>query len=295
MEKAKFEKIPQRPGVSWRYLRTKNCSGVCDWHYHQEFELVLHRHIQGNGFAGHYQGELEHNTLWLISPDTPHSFECRSLSEETLPERHSVWFKREWIANMIFNCLELRKLDAVLKRAQKGICLSKESGERIYQLLIKLKVDSHIECLSTLILILGIVAEDKSATTLLSFKRQHSDEREPTNNKYDRAKIEKLSFLIEKNYHEPITLADLAKSLCTSESSIHRIFEAHFHESFSQHLKKVRLNHAAELLTHSDLPIHLIAEKVGYHNQANFNRLFKRYKHVTPRQYRKEFGQSAEV
>jgi len=33
----------------------------------------------------------------------------------------------------------------------------------------------------------------------------------------------------------------------------------------------------------------LIAEQVGYRNQANFNRQFKAYKQLTPRAYRNEF------
>ncbi|WP_139137173.1 AraC family transcriptional regulator [Vibrio splendidus] len=289
MSKAKFEKVPQRQGLSWRYLKTQDSAGFYDWHYHQEFELVLHRHAQGVGFAGHYQGKIVHNALWLIAPGTPHAFDCKSSSTEFPPERHSIWIKRDWIANIIFNCFELRKLDTVLKRAQKGIMLSKLSGERVFLLINELTNNTHINQLAILIQILGVIAEDKAATNLLSFSTQNLTDANSPNIASDRSKVENLSHYIENNYHLPITLADLSLQLSTSESSIHRIFEAHFHESFSQHLKKLRLNHAAELLTHSDLAINLIAEKVGYHNQANFNRLFKRYKLVTPSQYRKQF------
>jgi AraC-like DNA-binding protein len=36
----------------------------------------------------------------------------------------------------------------------------------------------------------------------------------------------------------------------------------------------------------TNLPVSLIIEKVGFDNQANFNRQFKAYKRVTPKVYR---------
>ncbi|GEA52150.1 AraC family transcriptional regulator [Vibrio inusitatus NBRC 102082] len=289
VDRVKLEKVPQRQGASWRCLATWNCEGLCERHYHHEYELVLHRNTAGKGSIGHYEGVVEHNSLWLIAPNTPHAFNCQSDSKDKPAQRISVWFKREWLANMMFNCIELRKLEALLKRAQKGICLSKETAERVYRVVSKLDNITHIEQLASLITLLGIISEDKQATTLLSFARDSASDHK-ANKIHTAEKIEKLSHFIDSNYHKPITLGDLAKHLCTSESSIHRMFEAHFRESFSQYLKKFRLNHAAELLVQTKQPIQLIAENVGYHNQANFNRLFKQYKQMTPRQYRVQFG-----
>jgi transcriptional regulator GlxA family with amidase domain len=64
------------------------------------------------------------------------------------------------------------------------------------------------------------------------------------------------------------------------------MFKRHYTESFSQHLKKIRLNVACDLLMTTNLPVSLIIEKVGFDNQANFNRQFKAYKRVTPKVYR---------
>ncbi|EJD6501284.1 helix-turn-helix domain-containing protein [Providencia rettgeri] len=40
------------------------------------------------------------------------------------------------------------------------------------------------------------------------------------------------------------------------------------------------------VLTHTDVPVNVIRDKVGYTNQANFNRQFKAYKRVSPSEYR---------
>ncbi|WP_332308852.1 helix-turn-helix transcriptional regulator [Enterovibrio coralii] len=83
-----------------------------------------------------------------------------------------------------------------------------------------------------------------------------------------------------------MTLADLGRLFHASGSSIQRLFTDHFGESFSSYLKKLRLGHACSELQMTTKPIALIAENVGYRNLSNFNRQFKQYKQLTPREYR---------
>ncbi|MGF1753979.1 AraC family transcriptional regulator [Vibrio makurazakiensis] len=291
MTTARLEKVPQRLGSSWRYLKESNCNGEADWHYHHEFELVLHRHYSGKGYLGHYQGQVEHNTLWLIAPNTPHAFEVEHVCEGEQAQRHSIWFKKDWIANMMFSCIELRKLEDLLKKAEKGLAFNVDTGEELFELIQHMfggqfQHQSSILHLADLLKAFSILVMDKSSHTLQSYARQTGD----ANNRVEVERIDRLTQYIESNYHLPLTLAELAQEMCISESSIHRLFESHFSESFSQYLKKLRLNHASDLLTNTSLPINIVAEKVGYRNQANFNRLFKDYKRQTPSQYRKKFS-----
>ncbi len=281
--KATIEKVPQRLGTSWRYKKIIEPDKPCDWHFHQEFELVLHRHFKGQAFLGHYQGEIEHNHLLLIAPGIPHIFDSEGNSGDHC-ETHIFWFKRRWIENMMFNCVELRKLNVLLKRAQKGLLFSSETAEKVFVLADKMLTTSAVGQLAILLQVLDTLCNDKTCNSLLSFSPAPKNELD----KAEKEKIEKICFYIEENFHKPIKLSCLAEFMHSSESTIHRTFEQHFSESFGTYLKKLRLNHAAELLTSSNLAISLIAEKVGYRNQANFNRQFKLYKKLTPRAYRSE-------
>ncbi|MGU3843724.1 helix-turn-helix domain-containing protein, partial [Vibrio diabolicus] len=56
-------------------------------------------------------------------------------------------------------------------------------------------------------------------------------------------------------------------------------------------LMKLRINHAADLLQSTPLPSGIVFERVGYRNQALFNRHFKTYKGLTPREYRQQYQQ----
>lgn len=52
---------------------------------------------------------------------------------------------------------------------------------------------------------------------------------------------------------------------------------------------KKRIDIAKDLLEHTNLPVHVISEKVGYENYSYFTKLFKKVTNFTPMDYRKLF------
>ncbi len=283
--KIPIQKVPQRVGWSWRYKFLKESCKPENWHSHQEFELVLHRNFQGTSRVAHFEGEIEHNELLLIGPGIPHSFESIGTDEKNPCETHIVWFREEWISKLMYSCIELRQLGPIIKNASKGIKFSAQTGEKVYQHLNKLSELSPIGELGVLIQVLGELCNDTSHSTLLSYLSEN-EKKKPDHNY---SKIEQVCEYIDNHYSSDITLKSLADSMFVSENTIHRWFMQHFNESYTSYLMKLRLNHAAQLLTSSTLPISLISEKVGYTNRSNFNRLFKKYKNLSPSQYRKRF------
>lgn len=282
--KANLERVPIRLGSSWRYKKIDGVEKSYHWHFHHEYELVLFRQNNAQGMIGHFEGEIERNTLWLIPPKMPHAIELLDEKNESQCESHIIWLPKDWVENMIFSCIELRRVGELLKRSSNGLCFSKSTAEDVYQLIGKLFKGSNFDDLGYLMQILGCLCSDKETKQLQLFSKQEAMDKE------GKEKVDLVCQYIDDNYQNAITLLNVANHLCTSESTVHRLFQSHFGESFSQYLKKFRLNHAAHLLTHSSLPIRIIAEQVGYRNQTNFNRLFKDYKQLTPNQYRKKLG-----
>ena len=279
--KATMQKVPQRQGWSWRYKKLLDDKKTIEWHAHQEYELVLHRHFQGNALIGHNQEQVIHNDLTLIGPDTPHAVESVSVDLNQQCETHMFWFKREWISNMMYSCVELRRLSSILQLAENGVHFSSKTAEKIYSHLENFEQLCSIGQLAVLIQVFAELCADKSVLTL--------QERSATAHKFTRGnsdKIDKVCQYISLHFQGEITLSALANTMHVSENTIHRWFTQCFSESFSEYLKKVRLNHAAELLVSTSLPINLVAEKSGYRNRSNFNRQFKQYKKLPPTQYR---------
>ncbi|WP_318494561.1 AraC family transcriptional regulator [Photobacterium leiognathi] len=291
--KAILEKVPQRIGCSWRLKKIREHKKAFTWHYHnKEFELLIHRNFRSHCHIGHFQGQLSENSMILMAPNVPHAIDAIPDNNIDNYETFVLWFKQDWIANMMFSCQELRKIESLLKRAEKGLLFSHQTAEYVAEIIESVDESDFdpINLLAKFILIVEVLCQDKESKTLLSYNRDQKG-----NDQTNREKIERLCAFIDQNYHQPLTLEDAANCICTSESSIHRLFEQHFNESFTQYLKKLRLNHAAENLVSTADPISHIAEQVGYRNQANFNRQFKQYKGMTPREYRQHYKLDAKV
>jgi two-component system response regulator YesN len=94
---------------------------------------------------------------------------------------------------------------------------------------------------------------------------------------------------IDRNYQENITRNDLAKIVYLSPDYIARLFKKETGMSLVNYITKKRIDIAKDLLEHTNLPVHVISEKVGYENYSYFTKLFKKVTNFTPMDYRKLF------
>ena len=95
---------------------------------------------------------------------------------------------------------------------------------------------------------------------------------------------------VERNYQQNISVDDLATHCNLNRNYFARLFKQELHITPSQFIQNYRLNLACELLTSTKLPIHTVAEKVGYANQFNFSAAFKKAKHLSPFEWRKRYS-----
>ena len=91
-----------------------------------------------------------------------------------------------------------------------------------------------------------------------------------------------------EHYNEKIDIQNLFLKTGYSYSHIRRLFKEHFHVSAKQYLTQIRLEHAKDLITNSDLPLREIALKCGFENQSVLNAAFKKEYLKTPLEYRLE-------
>ncbi|PMO72116.1 helix-turn-helix transcriptional regulator [Vibrio splendidus] len=279
--KGYLEKVPQRVGMSWRYKKIVENSKSYGWHRHEEYEIAIHRHFAGHSFIGHHQSDVFHNHMILVGPDLPHAiYSEESADDQRVCETHVVWFRKDWIEPLIDSCRELEPLRALLEDSKKGLQFSPATAEKATELLDRVMEKPPHQQLLTLFSLFSVLLDDEEVVQLINpiFKAGEDDEISD--------KLDKVEAFLMNHFIQDISVNDLASHLYISESSVRRLFQKHYKESFSQRLKKIRLNVACDLLINTSLPVSLILEKVGYDNQANFNRQFKSYKQVTPTQYR---------
>ena len=92
---------------------------------------------------------------------------------------------------------------------------------------------------------------------------------------------------IESNFKNDISLADVAESIGYDYSYFSKTFSSLFATSFSDYVNIYRFNHAAMLLTESNIPICQVAKESGFKSVRSFNNVFKKMAQISPSDFRK--------
>ncbi len=93
---------------------------------------------------------------------------------------------------------------------------------------------------------------------------------------------------IDKYYTRNISLNNMA-SLCNiSTSYFSKLFRRTIGDNFSNHINRIRINKARELLETTDIPITNIALDLGFEDSGYFIKVFKKFQGVTPSKFRND-------
>jgi AraC family transcriptional activator of pyochelin receptor len=92
--------------------------------------------------------------------------------------------------------------------------------------------------------------------------------------------------LIDNQWHQQLSLAQIARSSGLNRSKLSRGFRELYGCSVMEALAERRLGEARRQLIATDLPIGLIGYRSGYQNNASFSRAFGRRFGVPPSDFR---------
>ncbi|WP_087026321.1 helix-turn-helix domain-containing protein [Thaumasiovibrio subtropicus] len=90
-------------------------------------------------------------------------------------------------------------------------------------------------------------------------------------------RIEPVLAHIMADVSAPFSIDNLAKLACLSPTQFKKRFKSHTGSTPIQYITSHRMEKARALLMHSDLPVALIAEQVGYQDPSAFSRRFLKH------------------
>ncbi len=96
-----------------------------------------------------------------------------------------------------------------------------------------------------------------------------------------------LEEIMRTHYRSPLSLSDYARLCARSLSSFRRDFQAAFHSTPAEWLKKERLACSRLLLETTDKTVQEVIDESGFTNRSHFTRLFKSTYGLTPLQFRR--------
>lgn len=89
-----------------------------------------------------------------------------------------------------------------------------------------------------------------------------------------------------ENFKEEISLEQIANIADLSPTSFCRYFKNITKKTFVEVLIEFRLQYACQLLHKTDLTIQQVAFESGFGDVPYFNKLFRKHKHLTPKEWR---------
>lgn len=94
---------------------------------------------------------------------------------------------------------------------------------------------------------------------------------------------------IDSHTGEKISLKDVAYEFNYSREYLSRYFKQEMGVTMQEYINRAKIDSAKTLLRSTDLSTATISQRLGFEDTKYFFRLFKKYEHVTPREYRQEF------
>lgn len=99
--------------------------------------------------------------------------------------------------------------------------------------------------------------------------------------------VTELIRYVEADYKRKLTLQEFCERQHYSLSYVSRRFKQETGMTFRAYLQKVRMEKCCELLSGSDMTISEAAAAVGYEDMQFFHEIFRKYLHMTPKEYQR--------
>src|SRR5699024_6555546 len=105
----------------------------------------------------------------------------------------------------------------------------------------------------------------------------------------DSRRVQKVQEYINAHYQEEIRLNQLADMVGMTPVSFSRFFRLRTGKTLSDYIIDIRLGFATRMLVDSTRTIAEVCYDCGFNNLSNFNRMFKRKKGCSPKEFRENY------
>lgn len=254
-------------------------------HRHTEFEINFVENCAGaRRIVGDSVEEVGDFDLCIVGHGVEHGWEQYDCHSGYIREI-TIQFPVDIFGNEMLRRTQMQSVKTLLDNAAKGVVFPMSSIMKVYHLIEELlNAPSSFYQMMKLIEILHVMAIDPKGRLLSS-----SSEAGLVNQSVSNARLKKTQEYIAANFRNEIRLNDLAKMAGMSPSSFSRFFKLRTGRSISDYIIGIRLDVASRDLVSTRTPIADICFSSGFNNVSNFNRIFKKNKGCTPKEFREVY------
>lgn len=257
-------------------------------HYHDEFELNFIINAKGAKRIVGDSIEVIDDLEMVLLTNLYHSWFTHQCKSEDIREITIQWHKD--LFDEKFLCRnQLNFIRSMFERAHRGISFSQETIGAVAPRLLALNEKSGFDSVLELMSILHDLSSSRNMRTLSN--ASFSSEAFTSNSR----RIEKAFQFMNHNFDRSVSLNEVARLVNMTEVSFSRFIKKRTGNTFIDTLNEIRLGHASKKLIDTTHSISEISYNCGFNNISNFNRIFKKKKGCTPKEFRESFTKGTKV
>src|ERR1044072_2770978 len=254
-------------------------------HYHEEFELNFIQNAKNarRGIGDHIE-DIDEMELVLVGSNLQHAWFTHNCKNKEIREI-TVQFHKDLFDDRLLRRNQLSFIRTMLEKSLRGILFSKETTPLLAPRIIELNQKQGFDSVLELMSILHDLSISRNMRILSDASFNNTEQYT-----YNSRRIEKTLEYMKHNFDKPITLNEVARLANMSDAAFSRFFKQRTGNPFIDSLTEIRLGHASRMLIDTTQSVAEIAYHCGFNNISNFNRIFKKKKSCTPKDFRESFS-----
>lgn len=254
-----------------------------NWHYHDEFEILLS--IKGGGvmIVGDKITNYNAGELMLLGSSLPHLFKNTGIdADEDEVDFIVVKFSSQFLNQSLFDTPEFSRIKNFIKKANRGLIFSKQFSSEIKPFLVDLTECKGADRMILLFKILNKLSKENDLKNIASKNYSSINFKEED-------RLQNVIDYISKNYFKDISLQDLSDLSHMTTNSFCRFFKNKTGKTAFEFIREYRINKACQMLMNGRKSISQICYETGFSSFSSFNRVFKQLKKVSAKEYKKKY------
>ena len=252
-------------------------------HNHEDMEVNLILNAAGaQRIVGDHIGELDDSELVCVGPNLAHGWFTHHCKSKFIKEV-TIQFHKDLFDERFLSRNELVNIRNMFENSKRGLMFQKAAIESIAPRILALEHKNGFDSILELLSIIHDMSLYRDVRLLsdLSFTVDQFNS--------NSRRIENVFKYMNTNFSKQITLCDVAAIAHMTKTSFSRFIKQRTGFSFVESRDEIRLGHVSKMLIDTSNSVAEIAFKCGFNNMANFNRLFKSKKGLTPKEFRENY------
>ena len=247
---------------------------------HKQGSWELSYIVRGEGIRtiGDTKERFQAGEIVLVVPDMQHQwcFNTPTDSKDGMIENITITFSPALLSNLSSMFEEMEEMVLWYNELDESILLPKESNQTIKAIIWKMLHQDDCERLPSLLSLLVLIWKSDRKRQVGHFQIDRNTEI-----------VNKVVTYLHCNFKRQITIKQIATYVGMNGTSLCSLFKRKKQTTIMQYLLDYRMMMVKESLRRDNTSISQVCYECGFRDVPYFNRTFKKYMGITPKEYKR--------